>query len=168
AARWKEQGRDMGGDPCRVEPMLNWKWKDDRELWSILQIGGFTNFLVRVHGYDSHISNDSAKNWKDTVVRIKGYAIEITEDLIALVTSLSMDDMKYLKKKCSKEEEERHFLKPGEQLVPIHGGYLRYSFRKPYDEVSKIIIKYITLEGRFHLVHSYQLLFLNHFRHKSL
>ncbi|KAH9301284.1 hypothetical protein KI387_012867, partial [Taxus chinensis] len=63
-----------------------------------------------------------------------------------------------------KEVEEKLFLDDGEMLDIKKEGILVSSIPQPYDEVTRMMVHYVTLEGRFSTIPQYHLVLLNHFR----
>ncbi|KAH9292694.1 hypothetical protein KI387_042120, partial [Taxus chinensis] len=62
----------MGGPPYQIESCADPDWKENTELWNILSIGGFTNFVERVQGHDQSISVRFAKEWNERTVDYGG------------------------------------------------------------------------------------------------
>ncbi|KAH9293285.1 hypothetical protein KI387_041509 [Taxus chinensis] len=158
----------MGGPPCQIEPCADPDWKDNTELWNILSIGGFTNFVERVQGHDQSISVRFAKEWNERMVDYGGQKILINDELIAEATGLSLEGYRFFNKRVIKEAEERRFVEEEEKLIFNTAGLLVNSIPSPYDEVTRMMIRYISLEGRFVTVPAKHLVFLNHFRRSRL
>ncbi|KAH9305065.1 hypothetical protein KI387_009469 [Taxus chinensis] len=114
--------------------------------------------MEKAEGYDLHISREFAKRWKKRWVSIKGLSIEITEELISNVTGFKREGFRFFKKICDKDEEGKKLFQEGDLICPFQGGFLRDSLSKPFEEVAKLVIKYITEDGRYQVVKGRHLL----------
>ncbi|KAH9311528.1 hypothetical protein KI387_026563, partial [Taxus chinensis] len=77
----------------------NPEWKENTELWDYLQIGGLSNFIERIQGFDQDISIKFTQGWKNRIVKYSNMKMEIMEDLIAHITGLSLEGTKFFNKK---------------------------------------------------------------------
>ncbi|XP_057848012.1 protein PXR1-like [Cryptomeria japonica] len=78
----------MGGNRHRYERNNCKEWKQKEEIWSILQKGGLTKYMERLHGRDAKITNFFTKNWRKGTLKMGDQTITIDEDLIAQVMGL--------------------------------------------------------------------------------
>ncbi|KAH9292477.1 hypothetical protein KI387_042334, partial [Taxus chinensis] len=129
---------------------------------------GFTNFVERVQGHDQSISVHFAKEWKERTVDYGGQKIPVNEELIAEVTGLSLEGYRFFNKRVIKEAEERRFVEDDEKLTFSIAGLLVSSIPSPFDEVTHMMIRFISLEGWFVTVPAKHLIFLNHFHRNRL
>ncbi|KAH9308676.1 hypothetical protein KI387_036587, partial [Taxus chinensis] len=70
----------------------------------------------------------------------------------------------FFKNKMDKEAEENIFLDEGEMLDIKKEGILVSSILQPYDEVTRMMVCYVTLKERFSTIPQYHLVPINHFR----
>lgn len=153
----------MGGAPCQIEPSADPEWKNNEELWNLLNQGGITNFIEKIQGHDKSISIQFVKDWKDRKVEYGGQKVLINEELIAEAIGLGMDGYRFFNKRIDRPAEERKFVEGNEKLVFVTMG-LQVSFiPPPFNEVTRMMVRYISLEGRFVIVPLKHLVFLNHF-----
>ncbi|KAH9291794.1 hypothetical protein KI387_043015, partial [Taxus chinensis] len=138
----------MGGAPKQTEPTCDPRWKQDEVLWNLLKIGGVSNFIERISGYDTRISAKFARLWKDGSITFRGVSYAVNEELIALVTGLDMDGVKFSSKRIDRKVEEAKFVEEGDDLIFTTGGILVSSIPPPFDEIARMMVRYITLEGR--------------------
>ncbi|KAH9324242.1 hypothetical protein KI387_004420, partial [Taxus chinensis] len=66
--------------------------------------------------------------------------IEITEELIAQITSLSLEGTKFFNKKVDREVETKKFLEEGENLEFVTAGLKVASIPEPFDELAKMVV----------------------------
>jgi hypothetical protein len=43
----------MGGDRCRVDPITYKETKENVMFWEIIEKGGVTPYILKLHGFDS-------------------------------------------------------------------------------------------------------------------
>lgn len=67
--------------------------------------------------------------------------------------------------KLLKLKEIYDFKQPNEHFVKNGLGYDLNSLPKPWDEVSKALMRYVTLEGQHKIVYAYHFALLSHFRY---
>lgn len=100
---------NMGGNRRRYEPSSCKEWKQKEEVWGILQHGGLSNFMERLHGRDGMITNLFYKKWKKGMLKMGDQMVEIDEDLIAQATGLTREGCNFYRdRKVSKEAIERY------------------------------------------------------------
>ncbi|KAH9318140.1 hypothetical protein KI387_019909, partial [Taxus chinensis] len=66
--------------------------------------------------------------------------MEITEDLIAQITGLSLEGTKFFNKKVDREVETKKFLEEGENLEFVVVGIKVASIPKPFAELAKMVV----------------------------
>ena len=85
-----------------------------------------------------------------------------------MATGLSLKGKKW--KKVTKMVDEvsmNNFFGDGEEPVRYKGGFQREKLSKPWDDVCLVIMKYLTLEGKFGFYYYYHFPLLNHFRNRD-
>lgn len=109
----------MGGERKRVQPLNCEEIKKNKTIWCILDLGGFTPIIGRLHGAHANVTENFSKGLKDEKIQIKRRRVEVDEKLIVEVIGLSMEgenfyrDMKLADiaaKKFPKNEKEREKL----------------------------------------------------------
>lgn len=99
----------LGGNRRRYEPSNCKEWKQKEEVWSILQKGGFSKFMEKLHGWDGTVTSFFCKNWRKGMLKMGDHTIEIDEDLIAQATGLRMEGYNFYRdKKVSKEAIDKY------------------------------------------------------------
>ncbi|KAH9296323.1 hypothetical protein KI387_039911 [Taxus chinensis] len=94
---------NMGGDRIRVEPTSHSIDVCNQPLWNRLRIGGFNNFIAKLHGHDPSLSKDFRKAWKVDKFVVRGMEIEVFESSITQVTDMKMDGLKIFKDRTRRE-----------------------------------------------------------------
>ncbi|KAH9293265.1 hypothetical protein KI387_041531, partial [Taxus chinensis] len=85
--------------------------------------------------------------WKDRIVDYGRQNISINEDLIAEVTGLGMEGYHFFNKRVDREAEEKRFVEGTEKLIFVTMGLLVSSIPSPYDEVTRMMVHFISLDG---------------------
>ncbi|KAH9314972.1 hypothetical protein KI387_023599, partial [Taxus chinensis] len=62
-------------------------------------------------------------------------------------TSLSMEGYHFFNKRVDRDVEEKIFVEGSKKLIYITAGLLVSSIPPPYDEVTRMMIRFISLEG---------------------
>lgn len=86
---------NMGGENPRVELTDCEVIRNNSKLWERLEKGVITIFIDKIHGWDSNITKCFAKGWEDGEIILFGRKVAINEQLIAEVTGLPMDGIKF-------------------------------------------------------------------------
>ena len=61
----------MVGECIRKEPVGEAeKWKGREKVWKQLEMGGISKYIEKLHGYDSEVTNNMVKTWKDGKVKL--------------------------------------------------------------------------------------------------
>lgn len=97
--------------------------------------------------------------------------VEIDEELIAKAMGLKREGCNFYRdRKVSREAIERYLVieKEKKRLVKLSKTYYPpRAFAKPLREILFVLMRYITLDGRFTKVYGYHFVPLNHFRHND-
>ena len=62
-------------------------------------MGGITKYIEKLHGYDPEGTNNMVKMWKDGKVKVNGIYFQITEEVIAAIFDIPMEDIKFFRDK---------------------------------------------------------------------
>ena len=66
----REKGM-MVGECIRKEPVGEVeKWKGREKVWKQLEMRVISNYIEKLHGYDSEVMNNMVKSWKDGKVKV--------------------------------------------------------------------------------------------------
>ena len=85
-----------------------------------------------------------------------------------MATSLLAKGRKWKKvTKMSDEASMNNFFGEGEEPVCFKGGFMREKLPEPWNDICLVIMKYLTLEGGFHVFYYYHFPLLNHFRNRD-
>ncbi|KAH9310108.1 hypothetical protein KI387_038019, partial [Taxus chinensis] len=112
----------MGHAPCQLKPCSDLSWKNNEELWNLLQKGGISNFIERIQGHDQNISVHFAMDWKDKKVDYGGHRVIINEELIAEVTCIKLKGYHFFNKRINRTVEAKKLCDDGEELEFITAG----------------------------------------------
>lgn len=141
------------------------KTKSNGEVWKILQKGGVTPFMDKLHGFESKTSRDFVEAWHDWVLSMFGIYITINEEFIAEVTRLTTQGRKFFREKFMSRVVRMNFLrdKEKEKMVKLQCGAFDQTKIKPIGgDLAMDLMQYFTLDGR------YTALYGNHFFHGKL
>ena len=88
------------GERIRKEPVGEAeKWKGREAVWKQLERGGISKYIEKLHGYDPKVTNKMVKYWKDRKVKVNGTYFQITEEVIAGVSEIPMEGIKFFRDK---------------------------------------------------------------------
>ena len=85
-----------------------------------------------------------------------------------MATGLSLKQKKW--KKVTKTVDEASmncFFANNEEPIHYRGGFQREKLSAPWDDICLVIMKYLTLEGKFGIYYYYHFPLLNHFRNRD-
>ena len=135
-------------------------------VWYLLKQGIFVSFMEALNGHDENYSMQFANSWENCKVTINGILFHVSEEVIVMVTGMAMRGRKWQKvTHVINETSLQCFFKDGEELVWHKGGFMREKIPDLWNEVFLILIKYLTLEGRYGVFYYYHLSLLNYFHH---
>ena len=119
-------------------------------------------------GYDKNGALQFVNKWNDHKVTINGTTFKVNEDVIAMAFGLSMKGKKWKKVTKMVDEASMSSLSANdEESVHYKGGFRRYKLLVPWDDVFFVLVKYLTLKGRFGVYYYYHFSLLNHFRNRD-
>ncbi|KAH9295576.1 hypothetical protein KI387_039164, partial [Taxus chinensis] len=84
--------------------------------------------------------------WKERTVDYGGQKILVNEELIAEVTGLSLEGYHFFNKRVDRDAEERRFVEGAKKLIYVTAGLLVNLIPPPYDEITRMMIRFISLE----------------------
>lgn len=109
----------MGGERRQVEPVDCEGLRANQTIWRILEKGNFTPYIDKLHGWDPKATKIFARGWNDGKINLFGRTMVVDENLIAEITSLPTQGLKFYKdrkysdsavKKFPKLDKERKLL----------------------------------------------------------
>ena len=169
----EEEGTDtveniMGGDLNRMEPTKMENFKDRMVTWYLLKEGGFLPYMMSMAGYDENCALQFVNSWNERKATINGITFQVSEEVIAMATGLNTKGKKWKKvTKVPDEASMNNFFTEDEEPVRYRGGFKRDKLSEPWDDVCLVLMRYLTLEGRFGVCYYYHFPLLNHFRNKD-
>lgn len=109
--------KEMTGERSKREPTGEiQKWKNKGKVWKELEKGGVTNFLGKLHAFDSEITNVMVNSWSNGKVKVNGVYFQITEEVIAEVTGLLMEGHKFFRDKKLSTNAIKDFARSTEEM----------------------------------------------------
>lgn len=84
----------MGGDRNHADPKSYDIAKLRKEVWGILEKGGLTPFMEKLHGNNPQVTELVEKGWKGRTLDLGGREIVVDEEFIAQITALAIKGMK--------------------------------------------------------------------------
>ena len=146
------------GKTNRAEPTdLNWieQFPGCAELF---QNVGWLDFFKRIDGYNSEVSYQFAKSYKQDMIVFYTLNFRLTVDLVAEATGIKNEGEMWFKKFPFTFEAQRYLLP---NVTPDWSkGILIQNFRSEWVEPIRILQSYITCEGRYAYVFKYHFRFL--------
>lgn len=108
-------------------------------------------------------------SWKNQRVAIGGISFEVSEEVIAQATSLSLEGRQWKwTSHVTNSDNLNKFFKGKEAPVKLQGGFTREELQYPWNLVCLMVMKYFTLEGHHKVYYYYHMPLLNHFRNHDL
>ena len=107
---------------------------------------GWLNFFKRINGYNSEVSHQFAKGYKQDMIVFDTLKFRLTVDLVAEATGIKNEGEMWFKKFPFTFEAQRYLL-PNVTLDWSKGILIR-NFRSEWVEPIRILQSYITCEGR--------------------
>eukprot|EP01018_Ginkgo_biloba_P038988 Gb_36378 [translate_table: standard] len=160
---WKF-GVAMGGDPVTTEPAV---LVVDEEVRSILEEAGFLAFFNKFKGHSEGITRRFVDSWKDGCVIVDKIDFSVSAGLIAEVSGLPNEGEVISREKMNQVSRLTKFIKEKETFCWLDSGIARESLPKPWDRVAMVLMKYLTLEGKFRKLFGHHIAFLNFVRNKE-
>lgn len=78
-------------DLVQDEPASCEAWKDDKDVWTILQRGKLASYVEGMKGHDPNLFMKLSNSWKEGNVTVGEHSFLVNMELIVKVTSLSLD-----------------------------------------------------------------------------
>lgn len=105
-------------------------------------------------------------------VTLFGQTWRVDEDLVAEVNGLQKDDINFYRDRKFSVEAIKNFPKNEEERACIAkkdniSYYLPNEVNSFWQKMLKVLMEYLTIDGRFSKVYNYHFVILNHFRHGS-
>jgi hypothetical protein len=110
-------------------------------------------------------SYSSPEIFRRTILSSQAVRISVTEEDIAEVSGLPIDDTRMFSRKHIIRNVQQSFFLPEERIVLKGRGVQLSSLPPPWPEVARFIKHYLTCEGRYQVVYQHDFLLLSHLRH---
>ena len=103
---------EMVGERSRKEPVREAKkWEKRTKVWEKLEKGGIANYIAKPYGYDPAITNSMVNSWKDGRIKVDGVLFQVTMDIIAHVTKILTEGLKFYRDKKVSANAVKDFAK---------------------------------------------------------
>ena len=117
-------------------------------------------FFERVRGYDDEVAKDFSLSLipltrTHATVVVKGLSVEITPEVIGRITTLPLGFPWRKEDKGNSQIVKKKLFLEGEEAIEEKNGVRRESLPYPWNEINYHLIKYISCEGRYVVVHGY-------------
>jgi hypothetical protein len=155
----------MGGSIVRNEPATTALLEHYPVAYEIFQQAGWLNYFLRLQGYNEQQVLQFTRNLQEDHSVVEGVRILVTEEDIAEVSGLPMNDTHWFSRKHIIGTVQQNFFLPEERIVLKGRGVQLNSLPPPWSEVARFIKHYLTCEGRYQVVYQYDFLLLSHLRH---
>jgi hypothetical protein len=155
----------MGGSIVRNEPTTMALLEHYLAAYEIFQQAGWLNYFCRLQGYNEQQVLQFARNLHEDYSVIEGVRISVTEEDIAEVSGLPMNDTCMFSRKHIIGTVQQNFFLPEERIELKGRGVQLSSLPPPWPEVARFIKHYLTCEGRYQVVYQHDFLLLSHLRH---
>ena len=124
--------------------------------------------MEKLHGFDVGVMKVMVESWSNGRVKIDGVTHQISKGLIAEVTEILQNGIKFYRDKKMSANAINEFIKDDEErdkLMKIDTYYDIESIKKLWRYVLKILIEYITLDPRFDRIRTHHFVLLKNFTH---
>jgi hypothetical protein len=155
----------MGGSIIQNEPATTVLLEHYPAAYEIFQQAGWLNYFHRLPAYNEQQVLQFARNLQEDHSVVEGVRIPVTEEGIAEVSGLPMNDKRTFSRKHIIGTVQQNFFLPEERIVLKGRGVQLNSLPPPWPEVARFIKHYLTCEGRYQVVYQHDFLLLSHLRH---
>jgi hypothetical protein len=155
----------MGGSIVRNEPATTALLEHYPAAYEIFRQAGWLNYFHRLQGYNEQQVLQFARNLQEDYSVVEGVRISVTEEDIAEVSGLPMNDTRMFSRKHIIGTVQQNFFLPEERIELKGRGVQLSSLPPPWPEVARFIKHYLTCEGRYQVVYQHDFLLLSHLRH---
>jgi hypothetical protein len=155
----------MGGSVIRNEPATTALLEHYPVAYQIFQQAGWLSYFQRLQGYNEQQVLQFAQNLQEDHSVVQGVRISVTEEDIAQVSGLPIDDIRMFSRKHIIQNAQQNFFLPEERIEFKGRGVQLSSLPPPWPEVARFIKHYLTCEGRYQVVYQHDFLLLSHLRH---
>eukprot|EP01018_Ginkgo_biloba_P008081 Gb_11347 [translate_table: standard] len=154
----------MGGDPVTTEPDV---LGVDEEVRKIIKEAGLLAFFNKFKGHSEGVTRQFIDTWKEGRVIVDKSEFLVSVGLIAEVFGLPNEGEVISREKMNQVSQLTKFIKEKETFCWLDSGIARESLPKPWDRVAMVLMKYLTLEGKFRKLYGHHIAFLNFVRNRE-
>eukprot|EP01018_Ginkgo_biloba_P010247 Gb_13456 [translate_table: standard] len=154
----------MGDEPVTTEPSVI---VVDEEVRSILEEVSLLAFFKNFKGHSDSITRQFLETWKEGRLCVDKVDFVVNAALIAEVSGLPNEGEIVHREKMNQVNQLTKFIRDKETLCWLDSGIARESLPKPWDRVAMVLMKYLTLEGKFRKLFGHHIAFLNAMRNKE-
>ena len=165
----EEKIMEMGGDLMCIEPSMIEENARKPLVWYMQKEGKFFPFMEALNGHDENCSMQFADSWENYIVTINVISFHISKEVISLAIGLALKGRKWQKgTRVADEVSLQCFFFDGVEPIQHRGGFMWEKLLELWNEVCLILMKYLTLEGRYGVYYYYHFPLLNQFFHHDL
>lgn len=140
-------------------------FKEDKTIWKILCKGGIRGFIDTWQGSNESLSHQIANSWDERRVIVDGTHFVINTKLMMDAIGMRNAGPKHSREMRATKEHIQKFIRLREEIPKKMKSKNKTDFiAHPYDKVAKVIIKLITMKGRYMKIYNYHFILLSHFR----
>lgn len=125
-------------------------------------------YIENIHDKEKIASKIFIKGWNRRIITLFKQMARLDDRLIAKVTSMKMEGVKFFRGHKLYDNVIKIFPKDEakKELVKMNKTYFSlYQVNNFWCKIFKVVMEYVTIDGRFTKIYSYHFVLLNHFRH---
>ena len=113
-------------------------------------------------GYNLEVTRQFASTFDRSKAQIGNLILSILEEYISQVIGLPQTREKWLKKQYMDEKSWTPYINKSRKVCNWVNGVSRSWLKSPWDDITYLIQKYVTCEGRYSLIFLYHIRILHH------
>eukprot|EP01018_Ginkgo_biloba_P013768 Gb_00165 [translate_table: standard] len=134
----------------------------------IAHVSDTIGYEVSEHRWHSEgVTRQFIDSWKEGRVSVDKSEFLVSAGLIAEVSGLPNEGEVISREKLNRVSQLTKFIKEKETFYWLDSRIARESLHKPWDRVAMVLMKYLTLEGKFRTVFGHHIAFLNCVRNRE-
>lgn len=160
----------MGGNLNQNEPSGCDNWKSERKVWRRLHRHGFIDYMEKLHGSKKSVSQGFVEGCNNNKVTLFQETWKLDEDLVVEVIGLQKEGTKFYRDQKFAVEAIKNFPKSDEEKVQLTkkenvSYYLPHQVKSFWQNMLRVLMEFLIVDGRFTKVYNYHFAILNHFCH---
>jgi len=158
----------MGGNLITYEPGTTALLELYPEAYQIFLQAGWVDYFRRLPDFNTQQVLEFACNLREGFSIVQGVQIPVTEEVIAQVSRLPTNGMRWFSRKYLILNAQQDFLQPGEQVEPKGRGVTLQSLPPPWPKVAEFVKQYLTCKSRYQVIYQHDFVLLNHLTNGQL